>query len=46
VAILTRDFGIAASRLPAFGAGMAAPVAANDSDAGRGQNRRVEIVRR
>ncbi|MBR0651537.1 DUF4892 domain-containing protein [Roseomonas terrae] len=43
---LTRDFGIAALRLTAFGAGMAAPTAANDSDQGRGQNRRVEIVRR
>lgn len=46
VAALTRDFGIAASRLTAFGTGMAAPVAANDSDQGRAQNRRVEIVRR
>ncbi len=46
VAALTREFGIAASRLTAFGAGMAAPTAANDNDQGRGQNRRVEIVRR
>jgi outer membrane protein OmpA-like peptidoglycan-associated protein len=46
VGILTRDFGIAAARLTAFGAGMAAPVAANDAEAGRAQNRRVEIVRR
>lgn len=46
VAVLTRDFGIAAARLTPFGAGVAAPVAANDSDTGRGQNRRVEIVRR
>jgi OOP family OmpA-OmpF porin len=46
VTALTRDFGIAASRLTAFGAGMAAPTAANDNDQGRGQNRRVEIVRR
>jgi outer membrane protein OmpA-like peptidoglycan-associated protein len=46
VAALTRDFGIAAARLTAFGAGMAAPVAANDNDQGRAQNRRVEIVRR
>ncbi len=46
VAALTRDFGIAPARLTAFGAGMAAPVAANDNDQGRAQNRRVEIVRR
>lgn len=46
VTALTRDFGIPAARLTAFGAGMAAPTAANDSDQGRGQNRRVEIVRR
>ena len=46
IAMLTRDFGIPAARLTAFGAGMAAPVAANDSDQGRAQNRRVEIVRR
>lgn len=46
VASLTRDFGIAPQRLTAFGAGMAAPTAANDSDQGRAQNRRVEIVRR
>jgi outer membrane protein OmpA-like peptidoglycan-associated protein len=46
IAALTRDHGIAAARLTAFGAGMAAPIAANDSDQGRAQNRRVEIVRR
>jgi outer membrane protein OmpA-like peptidoglycan-associated protein len=46
VGILTRDFGIAPARLTPFGAGMAAPVAANDAEAGRAQNRRVEIVRR
>jgi outer membrane protein OmpA-like peptidoglycan-associated protein len=46
VAALTRDFAIPAARLTAFGAGMAAPVAANDNDQGRAQNRRVEIVRR
>ncbi len=38
--------GIAASRLTPFGAGMASPVATNDSDEGRALNRRVEIVKR
>lgn len=37
--------GIAASRLKAFGAGPFAPVAANDTEEGRGRNRRVELVR-
>jgi OOP family OmpA-OmpF porin len=46
VVALTRDHGIAAARLTAFGAGMAAPTTANDTDQGRAQNRRVEIVRR
>lgn len=46
VAILTRDFGIAAPRLTPFGAGMASPVASNANDPGRAQNRRVEIVLR
>ncbi|WP_431284626.1 DUF4892 domain-containing protein [Humitalea sp. 24SJ18S-53] len=46
VATLARDFAIAPARLTAFGAGMAAPVASNASDAGRAENRRVEIVRR
>jgi outer membrane protein OmpA-like peptidoglycan-associated protein len=46
VAALTRDFGIAPARLTALGAGMAAPVAAKDSEGSRAQNRRVEIVRR
>ena len=46
IASLTRDFGVATGRLTAFGAGMAAPVASNDNEAGRQQNRRVEIVKR
>ncbi len=46
VAALTREWGIAAGRLTAFGVGMAAPIASNDNDAGRQQNRRVEIVKR
>lgn len=38
--------GIAANRLTAFGAGMASPVATNDTEAGQVLNRRVEIVKR
>lgn len=36
--------GVAASRVEARGLGEAAPVASNDTEAGRQQNRRVEIV--
>jgi OOP family OmpA-OmpF porin len=43
-----RDFliknGIDAERIEARGYGEAAPVASNDTEAGRQQNRRVEIV--
>ena len=46
VAALVGQHGIAASRLTAFGAGMAAPVASNDDEAGRSKNRRVELVKR
>lgn len=35
--------GVAASRISAFGAGSSQPVASNDTQAGRAQNRRVEI---
>lgn len=38
--------GIATARLTPLGVGMAAPVASNDSDAGRAKNRRVELVKR
>ena len=38
--------GIAASRLSAQGVGSSAPVASNDSESGRAQNRRVELVKR
>jgi outer membrane protein OmpA-like peptidoglycan-associated protein len=38
--------GIAAARLSSFGAGMASPVATNDTPEGQGRNRRVEIVKR
>ncbi len=44
--VLAKDYGVAADRLLAFGAGMAAPAASNDSDEGRAKNRRVELVRR
>ena len=37
--------GIAGSRLAAKGLASYAPVASNDNDAGRGQNRRVELVK-
>ena len=38
--------GVSAGRLTSFGAGMAAPAASNDEEAGRGKNRRVELVKR
>ncbi len=38
--------GVAAERLQSAGFGMAKPVASNDGEAGRAQNRRVEIVKR
>jgi OOP family OmpA-OmpF porin len=37
--------GVAAARLKGFGAGPLAPVAENNSEAGRAKNRRVELVR-
>ncbi len=43
VAALTRDYGIAAGRLTAAGAGLTAPVAPNDNEDGRAKNRRVEL---
>lgn len=46
VKALVSDYGISASRLTAFGAGMYAPVASNNNEAGRLQNRRVELVQR
>lgn len=42
---LTAQYGIAASRLDAFGCGLYAPVASNDSEDGRAKNRRVELVK-
>ena len=38
--------GVTAERLDSAGFGMDKPVASNDSEAGRAQNRRVEIVRK
>ena len=38
--------GVDAKRLDSVGFGMDKPVASNDSEAGRAQNRRVEIVRK
>jgi outer membrane protein OmpA-like peptidoglycan-associated protein len=45
VAALTSKHGITASRLTAKGCGPLAPVASNDTDEGRGKNRRVELVK-
>ncbi|GAB5414265.1 MAG: OmpA family protein [Congregibacter sp.] len=42
---LTERFGIAADRLQPHGVGPLVPVFSNTSDAGRQQNRRVELVR-
>jgi len=42
---LVRTHGIATARLKAFGNGPFAPVAANDAEAGRAKNRRVELVK-
>jgi len=42
---LTAKRGIVASRLKAGGVGPLAPVAANDTDAGKAKNRRVELVK-
>jgi OOP family OmpA-OmpF porin len=42
--VLTTKYRIAAARLDSQGVGPLAPVASNDSDDGRGKNRRVELV--
>lgn len=44
VKALSTRYGITASRLAAKGIGAYAPVASNQDDAGRAQNRRVELV--
>ena len=41
---LVSQFGIADTRLFAFGNGPYAPVASNKTEAGRAKNRRVELV--
>jgi OOP family OmpA-OmpF porin len=42
---LVSVYGIAPGRLKPVGAGLIAPVASNDDEAGRSKNRRVEIVK-
>jgi len=48
-AIAVKEFlitaGIDASRLTAAGLGLSKPVAPNETEAGRAQNRRVELVK-
>lgn len=44
VEALATDYGIARERLSAHGVGPLSPVFTNASDAGRGKNRRVELV--
>jgi outer membrane protein OmpA-like peptidoglycan-associated protein len=46
VAALAGKHGIARDRMTADGVGPLAPVAANDAEAGRAKNRRVEMVLR
>lgn len=46
VKALSEGHGIGAARLTPAGVGFLAPVASNRGDAGRGQNRRVELVER
>jgi outer membrane protein OmpA-like peptidoglycan-associated protein len=46
VSALTGRFGVAPARLTAFGCGPLAPIASNDSEAGKAMNRRVELVKR
>ena len=45
VSYLTAQHGIESARLTPIGAGMASPVASNDTEDGRAKNRRVELVK-
>lgn len=45
VKALTGKYGITVARLKTFGDGPVAPVASNDTEEGRAQNRRVELVK-
>ncbi|MFH1573936.1 MAG: OmpA family protein, partial [Acidobacteriota bacterium] len=44
--LLVSKFGIASARLTAAGVGPLSPVGSNDTEEGRAQNRRVELVKR
>ena len=44
VTSLTSDYGVAADRLSASGAGLTRPVTSNETEEGRAKNRRVELV--
>lgn len=44
-AYLSQELGVDAARLQAYGVGPLTPVASNDSEDGRGSNRRVSIVK-
>lgn len=46
MASLVSRHGVAAAQMEAAGVGMLSPVASNDDDAGRGKNRRVELVKK
>jgi OOP family OmpA-OmpF porin len=45
LAALTAKYAVPAGRLRSFGCGPYSPVASNDSEDGRGKNRRVELVK-
>jgi OmpA-OmpF porin, OOP family len=45
VQALSGKYGVSSARLRPFGVGPLSPVASNDSEEGRGKNRRVELVK-